>query len=111
MRPAPDFADAQSRLRLLHGKIAKKGIFRGAIEIYRLTIDGKKWVPSIEEGCFVLGDPKHGRRKHKSENAVRVRAEQEAIDLLHKGFSIRIQTQTRASLVRKNLYVDGKLLT
>lgn len=81
------------------------------MRIYRLTADGKKWQPAMENGHFVLGDPKHGRRKHVSDNAVLVRAEQEAIDLLNRGFSIRIQTQTRPSLIRKNLYVDGKLLT
>ena len=77
------------------------------MRIYRLTSDGKKWPPALENGFFILGDPKHRERKHASDNAVRVRSEQEAVNLLRKGFSIRIMTPTRPSLIRRNLHVDG----
>ena len=79
--------------------------------IYRLTPDGRKWPPALEGGFYVLRDPKQGKRKHLAENALRVRSEQEAIDLLRRGFSIRVETPTRSSLVRNDIYVDGVKLT
>jgi hypothetical protein len=66
--------------------------------------------PAIENGWYVLADPKHRSRKHTKANAVRVKTEQEAIDLLRKGFSIRIEDPVRSTLIRKNLYIDGVLL-
>jgi hypothetical protein len=77
------------------------------MRIYRLTPDGKKWPPALENGFFILGDPAKSNRKHTAQNAVLVRSEEEAIDLLSKGYSIRIETATRPSLVRRNLFVDG----
>jgi len=76
------------------------------MRIYRLH-DGKKWPPVKKDGLFVLGDPRARDKKHHEKNEVLVRGEDEAIRLLREGFSIRIETTTRPSLVRKNLFVDG----
>lgn len=79
------------------------------MRVYRLDPKtGTKQLPARENGNFVLGDPKHGSRKHITANAVRVRTEAEMIDLIKRGFSVRVETTTRPSLVRLNLYVDGK---
>jgi hypothetical protein len=80
------------------------------MRIYRQLVDGSKWAVAKEDGKFVLGDPKHGNKKHHADLAVRVSTEDEAIDLLKKGFSIRIETKTRPSMIRRNLVVDGKPL-
>ncbi|MGC5198541.1 hypothetical protein [Aphanothece microscopica] len=80
------------------------------MRIYRITKDGKKWPISKENGWYVLGDPKHGSSKHKVENAVKVASEAEVIELLRKGYSVRVETPTRPSLVRRNLYIDGVAL-
>jgi hypothetical protein len=79
------------------------------MRVYRLDpITGTKQYPIKEAGCFVLGDPKHGSRKHVVANKVTVSDEQEMIDLILRGYSVRVQTRTRPSLVRLNLFVDGK---
>jgi hypothetical protein len=80
------------------------------MRIYRLH-NGKKWAPAKQDGLFVLGDPRAAGEKHHAKNEVLVRTEEEAIRLLRDGFSIRIETSTRPSLVRKNLFVDGVQLT
>lgn len=82
----------------------------GPMRIFRLK-DGRKWPPAMKDGCFVLGDPDARDKKHHERNEVLVRSEEEAIRLIKKGFSIRIETTTRPSLVRRNIYVDGVLLT
>jgi len=41
-------------------------------------------------GMFVLGDPSHGGQKHHKENAVMVPSYSEALELVRKGFSIRM---------------------
>lgn len=79
------------------------------MSIYRLK-DGKKWPLHMENGFYVLGDPKHGKDKHRAENAVKVASEAEVIALYRKGFSVRVETSTWPSLVRKNLYIDGVAL-
>lgn len=81
------------------------------MRIYRLTPDGKKWAPVKKGGLFVLGDPNAKNTKHHEKNEVLVRSEDEAIRLLKSGFSIRVETTTRPSLVRRNLFVDGVRLT
>ena len=81
------------------------------MRIYRLTPDGKKWAPAREGVFLTLGAPHHGGSKHLAENAIPVRTEEEAIDLLRKGYSIRIETSTRPSLIRRNLFIDGVRLT
>lgn len=82
------------------------------MRVYRLDPrSGSKQFPVKEEGNYVLGDPKNGRTKHTSANKVLVRTEQEMVDLIAKGFSVRVETKTRPSLVRLNLFVDGKKVT
>ena len=77
------------------------------MRIYRL-FNGRKWPPAKKNGLFVLGDPKAKQTKHHEKNEVLVRSEEEAIRLIKDGFSIRIETATRPSLVRLNLYIDGQ---
>ena len=77
------------------------------MRIFRQTLDGKKWPPAVSNGHFVLGDPRHGNAKHTEPNAVRVRTEDEAIGLIRSGYSIRIMTPNRPSMIRKNLFIDG----
>lgn len=51
-------------------------------------------------GMFVLGDPAHGAQKHHKENAVMVPSYSEALELVRKGFSIRMSDgRSSASLV------------
>jgi hypothetical protein len=79
------------------------------MRVYRLNSKtGTKQFPAKEGGRFVLGDPRHGSQKHIAANKVLVRTEQEMIDLIARGFSVRVETKTRPSLVRLNLFVDGK---
>lgn len=79
------------------------------MRVYRLEPKtGTKQYPAREAGCFILGDPKLGDRKHTKDNKVAVRTEQEMIDLIMRGFSVRVETKTSPSLVRLNLFVDGK---
>lgn len=81
------------------------------MRVYRLDPkSGAKQFPTQEGGCFVLGDPKHGKLKHHAENRILARTEQEMIDLM-RGYSVRVETPTRPSLVRLNLYVDGRKVT
>lgn len=62
------------------------------------------------DGFFVLGAPSHGDQKHLKENKVLVRTEEEMIDLiLSKGHSVRVAGS--GSLVRLNLYIDGRQVT
>ena len=75
------------------------------MRIYRL-FDGKKWPPAKKGGFFVLGDPKAGAEKHHAHSEVLVREEDEAIRLIQAGYSIRVESKTSPSLVRKNLYLD-----
>lgn len=82
------------------------------LTVYRLDPkSGSKQYAYMEDGHFVLADPKHGKRKHIKENKVLVRTEQEMIDLIHQGFSVRVTTDTAPSLVRLNLFVGDKKIT
>ncbi|WP_341235177.1 hypothetical protein [uncultured Sulfitobacter sp.] len=72
---------------------------------------GKEWPAAKKNGHFVLGDPKFGDKKHLVTNEVLVFQEVKAVELIVAGFSIRIETDTRPSLIRKNLYHGGKRLT
>ena len=80
------------------------------LRIYRL-FNGIQWPPAKKSGLFVLGDPHARSEKHHEKNEVLVRSEDEAVRLLREGFSIRIETETRPSLVRRNLFIDGVRLT
>lgn len=82
------------------------------MRVYRLDPKtDRKQYPVRQDDCFVLGDPKHGNQKHHAENQVLVRSEQEIIDLIMSGFSVRVGTDAAPSMVRLNLYVDGRKIT
>lgn len=68
----------------------------------------RKQYPVRQDDCFVLGDPRHGNQKHHARNQVLVRTEQEMIDLIMQGYSVRVGTDAAPSMVRRNLYVDDK---
>lgn len=62
-----------------------------AMRAYRLDPKtGKKQYPILQDGCFVLGDPKYGDQKHYAKNKVLVCDEQEMIDLIMQGYSVRV---------------------
>lgn len=82
------------------------------MRVYRLDPKtDREQYPVRQDGCFVLGDPKHGNQKHHAANQVLVRTEQEMIDLIIKGYSVRVGTDAAPSMVRRNLFVDGKQVT
>ena len=59
------------------------------------------------DGYFVLGSPKFGAQKHYKKNEVLTKSEDELIDLLRQGYSVRVKAGSAPSLVRRNLYIDG----
>ncbi len=82
------------------------------MRVYRLdTKTGSKQFPVRQDGFYVLADPRHGNQKHHAKNQVLVRTESEMIELLRKGFSVRVSTDTAPSLVRLNLFVDGERIS
>ena len=82
------------------------------MRVYRLDPKtGQKQYPKQQNGHYVLGDPKHGNQKHHAKNQVLVRTEQEMIDLIMKGYSVRVGTDAAPSMVRRNLFLDGKPIT
>lgn len=79
-----------------------------SMRVYRLDPKTyRKQFPIRQDGSFVLGDPAHGNQKYLARNQVLVRTEQEMIDLIMKGYAVRVATDAAPSLVRLNLYVDG----
>lgn len=61
---------------------------------------GRIETPAIERGFYILGDPAYGKDKHKAEFAVRVRTLEEVLQLLRRGFAVRISDGvTRPSLI------------
>lgn len=61
---------------------------------------GRTETPLREHGYYVLGDPAHGKNKHKAKFAVRVRTVEEVLDHLRRGFSVRMSDGiTRPSLI------------
>ena len=73
---------------------------------------GKRQPAALDaDGRFVLGDPAMGPDRHRAQNQVHVSGESAAIDLIGKGFSLRVTTSTRPSLVRRNLFANGRRLT
>jgi len=61
---------------------------------------GRTETPLREHGWYVLGDPAHGRDKHRERFAVRVRTIEEVTDHLRRGFSVRMSDGvTRPSLI------------
>jgi len=82
------------------------------MRVYRLDPkSGRKQYPKQQQGYFVVGDPKRGNQKHHARNQILVRTEQEMIDLIVKGYSVRVGTDAAPSMVRRNLYIDGKQIT
>lgn len=84
--------------------------------LYRLE-NGEKRMADKVGGCFILGDPRYGKYKHRNENAVRERSEAVAAELIRdKGFSLRVQPLAAKShaypgLVRKDIFWDDVRLT
>jgi 3-deoxy-D-arabino-heptulosonate 7-phosphate (DAHP) synthase class II len=61
---------------------------------------GKIETPLQEHGWYVLGDPAHGKDKHKAEFAVKVRTLEEVLHHVRRGFSVRMSDGvTRPSLI------------
>lgn len=78
------------------------------MRIYKLDPSGpKRFAVRNSGGQFTLGDPRFGNAKHKTENQIYVASENEAISLIRKGFSIRVDGGKAPSLVRSNLHIDG----
>lgn len=78
------------------------------MRIYKLDPGGtKRLAIRNSDGNFTLGDPRLTDRKHGDGNQIYVAREDDAVDLVKKGFSIRVESNTSPGLVRKNLYVDG----
>jgi len=75
----------------------------------RNPTSGRIEIPFQEHGCYVLGNPAHGKLKHKTAFAVRVRTLQEVLDHLRRGFSVRMSDGvTRPSLISpKNLQIHA----
>jgi hypothetical protein len=80
--------------------------------LYRLW-EGRKYPAATEAGTYVLGDPALGRKRHVAKNAVVVRTESEAVDLIKRGYYLRVEPlgDGRPALVRLNLFQDGTRLT
>ena len=74
---------------------------------------GIKRYALMEHGFYTLGDYKRfGNEQHQEPNPVRVRSEQEMIDLILRGHYVRVENGSkRPSLVRRHLYVDGRQVT
>lgn len=85
---------------------------KSAMRVYRLDPKtDQKQFPILQEGFFVLGNPAHGDQKHLARNQVLVRTEQEMINLIIKGYAVRVATDAAPSLVRLNLHVDGRKIS
>ena len=82
------------------------------MRIYRLCKSGEKQVPIQDKnGFFILGSPHAAGEKHHAKNKIYIRDEDEMIELLHLGYSVWVETRTSPSLVRRNLFVDGILIS
>ena len=59
-----------------------------------------------------MGDPAKGSKKHTVDEEILIASEGEAVRLIRdKGYSLRVETTTRPSLVRLNIFQDGTKLT
>lgn len=73
---------------------------------------GTRQYPHINrDGRFVLGDPSGGQEKHHRDHKVMVDTESEAVDLIRRGYSIRVKTPNGTNMVRLNLFLAGVRLT
>lgn len=59
----------------------------------------------------MMGDPEHTRKGLRARNEVRIKTEEEVIELIHKGYALWVETGTRPSMVKKNLFIDDKQIT
>ncbi|MFD1197293.1 hypothetical protein ACFQ3K_02990 [Brucella gallinifaecis] len=61
------------------------------MRLYRLDpFTGSKQYLAMQNGYYVLSDPKNGNQKHHAKNKVLVRDEQKMIDLILLGHSTRL---------------------
>lgn len=83
------------------------------MRVYRLEAKtGIKRNAVRENGYYVLGDYKtYGAQQHTVANRVLVRTEQEMIDLILRGYYVRVDNDRRPTLVRRNLHIDGVKIT
>ncbi|GAA0616306.1 hypothetical protein GCM10008943_33900 [Paenochrobactrum glaciei] len=82
------------------------------MRVYRLDPNTRsKQYPITQDGCFVLANPEHGNERHYAKNKVLVHTEQEMIDLIIQGYSVRVGTDKAPSLVRRNIFIDGEQVT
>ncbi len=82
------------------------------MRIYRLDPKtGEKLEPTrYRDGCYRLADPNFGSDRHLDRNAVKVPDIDTVVDLvISRGHSVRVGP--KASLVRRNLFVDGRKVT
>jgi len=56
----------------------------------RNPTSGRLETPFRDHGWYVLGDPAHGKEKHKKKFAVRVRTLEAVLEHLRRGFSVRM---------------------
>jgi hypothetical protein len=95
--------------------MAGKANWEAAMTIYHLdpTTGKRRDAWRNDKGAFVLGDPQHGKDQHKVANEVYAATEAEAVELIEtKGHYIRVENAgTRESLMRLNLFVDGRRIT
>jgi hypothetical protein len=82
------------------------------MRVYYLdSATGRKRYP-VKDGVFYkLGDRrKYGDQCHLNINAISVSSEDDLIDLVMRGFSVRVESRGggRPSLVRRHLHVDGR---
>lgn len=71
------------------------------MRVYRVCLkNGERQRPIKDsEGCSVLGAPS-AKRNHHGKNKTRVRNEDEIIELLCRGYSVRVGRPAGARLVR-----------
>jgi len=84
------------------------------LRVYRLCPKtGARQEPKRNrDGFYVLGAPAYGNRKHHSENKVLARTEDEVIELIvSRGHSVRVNAGGTGSLVRSNIFIDGRRVT
>ena len=80
------------------------------MRVYRLCpTTGEKQEPIRNtDGYSILGSPRRGAEKHHKKNEVLTKSEDEMIDLIREGYSVRVKTSSAPALVRRNLYIDGE---
>lgn len=73
---------------------------------------GARHYPHLNrDGRYVLGDPRGGEMRHHAAYKVVVGTEEEAVDLIRRGYAIRVRTPSGINMVRLNLFYAGTSLT